>query len=424
MTNKRYLPLKDHKGIRKEIATGNFQVRKKIDGRTYTETFQKISQALKWRSNFHPLLTKTEVKRRGEVSPLSFNNVDQIISRPNGVDNRFTFEEIWELYREQYLPSIEKQSATDAVKRASNLFPEFYKYKMTQINAELIDVIIRIKVQEYKNGSKANTKRFSFDKELQTLRALLNWYRENYDVMFVVPILKRHFISGIVKHKVLGKKKKMTPEQVYSFFSAFDLELYLDFAKIHFYMAGRVQEPAGLQWENVDLNNAVLTVTDVVVWGYKKRFEYLKEIPKNGEERLVHLNEEMITIFKRRLLDMKEGVCRHFRKSSGERLNFVFHIEGEPLTFRQIQYRYNKALKAVGLFPEFSATHILRKAMANIVRQAMGLEAAQAVGGWKSREIVEKIYTDNAPSELNQQAVDTVQKIMEKCRTERLIKTN
>ena len=50
--------------------------------------------------------------------------------------------------------------------------------------------------------------------------------------------------------------------------------------------------------------------------------------------------------------------------------------------------------------------------MANIVRQEMGLDAAQAIGGWKSRAIVEKIYTD-APSEWGQRAVNRVGELIE-----------
>lgn len=46
--------------------------------------------------------------------------------------------------------------------------------------------------------------------------------------------------------------------------------------------------------------------------------------------------------------------------------------------------------------------------MANIVRQEMGLDAAQAAGGWKSRDVVEKTYTD-APNELNRKVVDHVE---------------
>jgi integrase len=282
---------------------------------------------------------------------------------------------------------------------------------MVDINAEVIDDVIRKKVEEYHLSDNKKLRRYSYDKELQTLRAVLNWYKENYDVMFVVPVLKRHFLAGVVRKKSNRKKKKMSPEQVLSFFDSFDSVFWKDFAKIHFYMAGRVQEPAGLQWDNVDFDNKLLIVSDVAVWGYSKRFEYLKEVPKNSEERIVHINDEMLEILKRR----KKNECLNedlLRLSDGQPLNFVFHENGEPLNFRQVQYRYNKALKRAGLYPEFSATHILRKAMANIVRQMMGLDAAQAVGGWKSREIVEKVYTDSLPTELNKSAVNNVQGLM------------
>ncbi|MCP4913224.1 MAG: phage integrase family protein [Oligoflexia bacterium] len=81
------------------------------------------------------------------------------------------------------------------------------------------------------------------------------------------------------------------------------------------------------------------------------------------------------------VMDIASTLHSFKRESTGEPLNFVFHIKGEPITYRQVQHHYNKALKGAGLYPEFSATHILRKAMANIVKQHMGLEAAQAVGG-------------------------------------------
>ena len=96
-----------------------------------------------------------------------------------------------------------------------------------------------------------------------------------------------------------------------------------------------------------------------------------------------------------------------FRKSTGERLDFVFAIEGQPVSYRSIQYQYNMALKRAGLFPEFSSTHILRKAMANITRQELGLDAAQVAGGWKSRAIVERTYT-NAPTALGQKVVNHI----------------
>lgn len=403
MTKKRFIKTQ-HRGIRKDTTTGQFQARKTIKGKEYTKTFDKILKAIEWRSSFHPDLESTQKESTNKVDEPKFT------SRANGVDDRFTFKQIWDFYVSTYLPTIEKQSARDSIKRGSNLLPWFYKYKMVEINAEVIDSILKIRVEEEKVNP--NLRRYSFDKELEILRAVLNWYRENYDAMFIVPVLKRHFQAGTVRHKKTFKKKKMTPEQVFSFFEAIDDDFWRDFAEIHFFMAGRVQEPAGLQWESIDFEKRLMVVTDVTVWGYDKTFEYLKEKPKNGEERVVYLNDKMIEILLRHFKRRDSTTCPFFRESNGKRLDFVFHNNGVPLPFRQIQYRYNKALKRAGLFPEFSATHILRKAMANIVRQNLGLEAAQAVGGWKSRDVVEKIYTDNAPTSLNKEAVNVVQEIL------------
>jgi hypothetical protein len=46
--------MKNYKGIRKDNKCGTYQARKYLDGKEYTESFDKISDALKWRNNFHP----------------------------------------------------------------------------------------------------------------------------------------------------------------------------------------------------------------------------------------------------------------------------------------------------------------------------------------------------------------------------------
>ena len=238
---------------------------------------------------------------------------------------------------------------------------------------------------------------------------MLNWYRENYDGLFVIPILKRHYTLGIIRKEVRRNSKKMTVEEVQLFFESFDCQFWRDFAEFHFYMAGRCQEPAGLQVENLFADH--LKVEDVAVWGEDKKFLRLKETPKNGEERSVYYNNRMKEILRRRFKERSKVPCEFFRESTGERLNFVFEIDGQPLAYRTIQYQYNKALKKAGLYSRFKSTHILRKAMANLVRSKLGLDAAQAAGGWKSRDVVEKIYTD-APNELSRQAVDLAERLV------------
>jgi integrase len=397
--SRRFITLKNYKGIRKDTKTGKYQARKYIDGQEYSSVFEKISDATQWKNSFHPDLAE------GSSSLRLFGK-----QKPNGVEDHFFVEDIWKLYQEQHLPSVSRMSRIDIIKRANNILPDLFGYRMVEINANLLDKIMKTKVSDVKYINQL--RRHSFDKELKTLKAICNWYRENHDAFFVVPILKRHFIAGALNKPVVKKSKKMSPEQVRSFFESFDDEFWKDFAQLHFFMAGRVQEPGGLQTRSIDFKNKVLVVDDVAVYGHNKRFFYLKEEPKNGEERLVHLNRTMISILKRRVSDSRLKPCSFFRESSGEKLDFVFQIDGQPLNYRQIQYRYNKALKKAKLWPTYKATHILRKAMANIVRQNMGLEAAQAVGGWKTREIVERVYTDEAPSELSRSAICLVEELI------------
>lgn len=408
-TNKRFVALKNYTGIRKDTLTGKYIARKYVDKKEYSESFSKISDAVHWRRNFHPLLTNSEISKSSSVEDIITKSSYKVQTRMNGVDQRFTLAQVWELYQKQYFPILEQQTIDDRLKFAKYFFPDLMSLKMVEITPELIDALIDKKVREAKKIS--NPRRKNFDNDLKCLKALLNWYRENYDGMFVVPILKRHYIAGIVKNVPKRNVKKMTLEQVQLFLESFDSDFWRDFAEFHFFMAGRSQEVGGLQWESIDFKKGKMLVSDVAIWAESKRFVRLKETPKNGEERVVYLNNRMTQILKRRKEQKSNILCEFKRESTGERLNFVFEIDGQPVTYRAIQYNYNKALKKAGLFSQFKSTHILRKAMANIVRQEMGLDAAQAAGGWKSREVVEKTYTD-APNELNKKAVEFVEKLV------------
>ena len=116
--------------------------------------------------------------------------------------------------------------------------------------------------------------------------------------MFVVPIFKRHYAVGIIV-KVPKKTEKMTLEHMRSFLDAFDDPFWRDLATIHFYTVGRVQEVGGLQWGSIDFKRQLLRVNDVAIWDNRKKFSRLKEMPKNEEARMVHLNQEMFSVLER-----------------------------------------------------------------------------------------------------------------------------
>jgi integrase len=406
---KRFVALKNYKGIRKDLVTGKYVARKTINKKEYSESFSRISDAVQWRSNFHPLLTSTEISKNTTIDDYQKDLKTVVQTRHNGVDQRFTFADVWELYKKQYFPNLEQQTIDDRLKFARYFFPDLMPLKMTEITPELLDAFMEKQVAKAK--AIGHRRRKNFDNDLKCLKAILNWYRENYDGMFIMPVLKRHKVMGIIKKMPKRNSQKMTLEQVQLFLDSFEDQFWRDFAEIHFFMAGRSQEIGGMQWENVNFAKGLIRVSDVSIWGENKRFTRLKEIPKNGEERIVYLNTRMKTILMRRQQNKSNKLCPFFRESTGERLSFVFEIDGVPVSYRSIQYHYNKALKKAGLYAQFKSTHILRKAMANIVRQEMGLDAAQAAGGWKSREVVEKTYTD-APDKLNKEAVDFMEKMV------------
>lgn len=228
---KRFTSIKGHPGIRFDHITKKYVARRYIHRKEYSCTFEKISQAIHWRRNFHPLLNDTKVNIGPSTIGYNLDHIVKIQSRPNGADRRFTFQDVWMLYQKQYFPLLEEQTIEDRLKFAKYFFPDLMPLKMHEITSELMDGFMDKKIKEAEIVN--NPRRMNFNNDLKCLKAVFSWYRENYDEMFTLPILKRHYVMGIVK-KSRQKTPKMTLEQVTLFFNSF--------AEFHFYMAGRCSD--------------------------------------------------------------------------------------------------------------------------------------------------------------------------------------
>ena len=396
-----------YSGIREDVTNGTFEARKQINGKPYREVFKTIRDATDWKKNYNPHLTFIDTKEL-ETERQNVSSPTTIVHRLNGVDYGYSVRDAWNFYTEAHISTLEKSSQDDRTKFKTSFLNDLMNFKMVEINSLLLDKFI--KNEKKKSLRNKKSRRKNFDNDLKILRAFFNWYRENLDERFIDPVLKRHKALGLIK-KGQASKKKMSLKQFELFLTGFSSLFWKDVAETHFFFSGRIQEAAGVQVKSVHFGQQKVEIVDVVVWGEDKRFSYLKNIPKNGEERWTHMNNRLNEIFQRRINDRPERPFEYFNEETGERLDFVFHINGEPVTYRQCQYHYNKALKKVGLDKEFSSTHFLRKAMAKATRDSLGLDAAQAVGGWKSREVVEDIYTD-VPMELTIEASQTIEKLL------------
>ncbi len=389
----RYEKLKNYKGIKKDLKTGRYLVRKYINGREHSKSFDSLKEAVNWRANFHPSVSEAIVTQKVESNDLRDMLEKPLQRKLNGEDLGYYFRDVWELYQKIYIPSLERSSQEHRLSKQVFYLP-LMNYKMVEITANLLDVFI---AEHRKSAIENRSKRSNFDDDFKCLKALLNWYRQNYDPLFMNPVLPRHKHAGIIR-KIIKKNKKMKPEQLISFFNELPL-FWRDFAECQFYMGARVSEVAGLQVQSVDFKEMQICIQYVAVWAYRnKEFEYLKEYPKNGEISYASINKKMEEILKRRIPLSANG--------------FIFHENGEPLRYRTIQYQFNKALKKAGLGDQFSSTHIMRHSMGTITRKVTGsVDMAQAVTRHKDIQIAQQYAS--LPTDANRKAVHDVNLYLE-----------
>ena len=407
------------KGIRRDARTKKFVVEKYVRGERHSASFETLREAADWKKNFHPglnwqPLSYSQKKKAGLEKRLSDLGLE--IRRPagvqkNGQDLGYTFGDVWELYVARHLSQLESASFEMCVKTSKRFYDRLMKIPIVEITAEAISHHLVAKKKA--NLKQAIQKRYNFNCELKYLKTFLNWYRENIDAQFVNPVLKRHKVEGTIR-KMPKRHKKMRRHELRAFFDALgrDGELWRDLAETQFYFSGRIQEVGGLQWGSVDFEDGIIHIENVAVWGWNRTLQYLKDCPKNGEDRCVPMTGRLRSILERRLKDRRPSKYRDERTGKEVPGDFVFHQEGRPLKYRHIQYRYNKAMKRAGLGHKFASTHVLRHSMANLVRERLGVEHAQAVGGWKSRDLVEHVYTE-MPAHLTKEALVNIEDFME-----------
>jgi len=374
----KYKKLPNHVGIRKVLSSGKYEALKSINGKIFSKTFNKVQDAVYWRNTFNPFEQASTKSKSSSIN----------------------FKTLWNKYEEIHFASVER--STQGIKRQKiEIFMTVMgKIKISDITPDYIDYVL----QQRKKEAKANpkSKRFNFDKPLDELKAVFSWHKENYDYKFHNPVLKRHYSLGIIK-KTIRKEKVLNQEQLVNFIRAIDIPLYQDFAIIQFFCASRFGEIAGIQLKNIDLSNNALLIKEVVVEDQSKKFLELKAYPKNGHTRAVSISSE---VFKKAILRRLNGISND--------CSYLFHDDGTPLRYRHVQYRYNKALKSIGLFPDYSGTHFMRYTMATESRRLMGtLDAAQSVTGHHSIKMAEQYA--KIPTNLQADTVKCVGLSLEKC---------
>lgn len=333
-------------GIRKK-ADGSYLVTKSIKKKRYYREHPTLSAAINWKNTFNPIANPEPRASLDRNLPANI--------QLNGINLDITFGEVWELYKKNKLGTL-----GDSIKYRKELkIPKFaaslFSVRMCQASPNVIDALL----DEQKLLANQE-KRYNFDEEISFLKSIFNWYAPNYDSSFLNPIRAFHKARGKIR-AVPEKDTGILPYELEKFFDALP-RFWQRLAFMQFYMAGRIQEAAGLQKYYVYRSQKIIKVAEVLTW--VKSNPKVKKSTKTGKDSLVHINDHMEEI-----IDELESECP-------DDCPFLFHINGKPLLYGQIYDAYNQGLQKAGL--PYIGTHILRYGMAGVAHDFMGDKGSQA----------------------------------------------
>ncbi len=229
---------------------------------------------------------------------------------------------------------------------------------MEAINTSVIDGLLKYWVAEHPKFYQ----RLSFEKELNLLKVVLNYYRKRKNPAYLIPVLDEHYKAGDLARRPERPVQALTTE---------DLGRFLEFLKkgfnqnhyalalAQFSFGLRIGEACGLAWSNLDLEKRVVVIDQVVIWHHTTWEATVKKRPKNNKVRILVIPEVLV----KQLEEMK--------KRRDPKVDLVFHRDGEPYNRKDVGKVYNRALIALGI-THVSGTHMMRRTAATLANEATG----------------------------------------------------
>jgi integrase len=231
-------------------------------------------------------------------------------------------------------------------------------YFVDDIDAQVIDRMIQCWHKEYPIPKK----RFSFEKELDALKVILNFYRRRVNQRFQMPIFREHYQAAVVVRRATQPVRSLRPDDLGKFLVALKAQknpLYFPLALTQFCLGLRIGEACGLSWKALDFKLGIATIEQTVIWDQDNWKPAIKERPKNGRVRFLVmpkiLIEELTQLKKRRTSET----------------DLVFHDNGRPLIRKTIGRAYGRAL-LISDIDYVSGTHLIRKTSATQANRMTG----------------------------------------------------
>jgi integrase len=280
--------------------------------------------------------------------------------------------EVIERWKKEEWPNL-KENTKIQYEKCLSFYDSILGLPIEDIKPFVIDNLIS---EWRKDLKKYKSIRTSFKKELETLTYIFNWYQGNYDeASLAIPFKDRHFRRIQIKESKQATRKFMTDDEASSFLAEIKKEgsVFYALALTQIRQMMRISEVCAMKWKNLNFKNRSYTLCEHMIWPrIGGALPYIGAGTKNvkgGEGFELNLFREVAE------------ALREIPKHPG--CDLIFHHNGEMLTYRQVQYRFDKSFARAGL--PFRSTHVLRHSGATSFYNASGdLLALQQMGTWSN----------------------------------------
>jgi len=356
MKKRKEVPVKYHPGIYKRfvlheptqkwIDTGSFRVirRTVVDGVSKKEqaVLDSLDDAKAYRAGL------AEKAATGTNAPRN-----TVIEEEKGL----TFGALVEKWKPFHFLKLERSTQQTYDKRLPNL--DYLKLvPVEKITTTVIDDMVSEWVRTYPEEGQRHT----FEKELNLLKVILNFYRKRLNPSYLIPVLDEHYQAGDMAKRAIQPVQSLSQEELALFFE--DLRKsknpkWYSLALAQFCLGLRAGEVCGMTWDAVDLKNRIARIEWTIVWDFVTWEPRIKNRPKNGKVRILVIPELLAEELERMKL------------LRDPKVPLIFHLNGKPLNRQTIGKAYNRALGRLGI-SHVRGTHMLRKTSATLANEVTG----------------------------------------------------
>lgn len=301
---------------------------------------------------------------------------------------KIKFRTLVQLWQKDHVASLRQTTQIRYQQVIENSFSTLMDSNIDEIDKTAIDRWLN---ELFLNNKKSKKIRGSFHYELLLLKSIFNFYCEKFDNPAVIsPIKKYHFEKSILSHHALQTGSKNLTEHDFNQFLKSFKRTSLDrtihnLAIIQYYQALRVSEAAALHWEDISLDDknpsqSFMRVQRSIKWfrsQAKVEFGFKNSVSLAGGIKELPVFPKVFAVLSR----LQKNHFKHY-KTQPTGLVFLSRSQ-QPLTYRKIQYSFNKAFAKSKL--PYRSTHILRHGgCRRLYEKNSDLEIAKQLLGNKS----------------------------------------